>query len=96
MHIGKVVGNVVATRKDERLVGHKLLIVQPLSVCRGSIRPAGDTLVAIDAVGAGIGEMVVYVCGTPALRVAGSSGAPVDAAIVGIVDCVEAPAPPEE
>lgn len=81
-----VVGRVVATRKDEKLVGSKLLITQPLHVGKG---PAGRPIVAVDTVGAGIGEKVIFVTGSVAARVMADHLAPVDAAIVGIVDSVE-------
>jgi microcompartment protein CcmK/EutM len=86
MILGKVVGTVVATRKDERLVGSKLLLVQPLRP-DGSER--GDPLVAVDTVDAGAGEQVLVVSGSSARMAAGLADRPVDAAIVGIVDTVD-------
>ncbi len=82
MIIGKVVGSVVSTRKNENLVGNKFLIVQPLSSMKGQ----GNNLVAIDNVGAGIGEVVLVATGSAARIGCGMEQAPVDAAIVGIVD----------
>lgn len=81
MLVGKVVGSVVATRKNENLVGNKFLIVQPLESMADQKR-----IVAIDNVGAGIGEIVLVTQGSAARFVNGVSNAPVDAAIVGIVD----------
>jgi len=86
MFVAKVVGTVVATRKDESLVGLKLLVVQPLD---SKEQPWGQTLVAVDSVGAGVGETVLIVRGSPARIVLQNSNAPVDAAIVGIVDYME-------
>jgi len=83
MQIARVVGDVVATRKDENLVGLKLLIIQPLTPAR---EPAGRTLVAVDAVGAGVGEEVFFVRGKEASFPFYPVEAPVDAGIVGIVD----------
>ena len=86
MILGKVVGTVVATRKDERLVGSKLLLVQPVRP-DGSQR--GAPLVAVDTVEAGVGEHVLVVSGSSARMAAGLAERPVDAAIVGIVDTVD-------
>ena len=86
MILGKVVGTVVATRKDERLVGSKLLLVQPVQP-DGSAR--GASLVAVDTVDAGVGERVLVVGGSSARMAAGLTDRPVDAAIVGIVDTVD-------
>ena len=83
MHLAKVIGNVVATRKDDNLVGLTLLIVQPLTPER---QPAGRPLVAVDAVGAGVGEEVFFVRGKEASFPFYPVEAPVDAGIVGIVD----------
>ena len=81
MMIGTVVGSVIATRKNEKLVGQKLMIVRPLV----SMGNKGE-LVAIDNVGAGIGETVLVAMGSAARIGCGLESAPVDAAIVGIVD----------
>ena len=83
MQLGRVIGDVVATRKDERLHSIKLLIVQPLAP-DGS--PAGRPLVAADAVGAGVGEEVFFVRGKEASFPFYPAEPPVDAGIVGIVD----------
>ena len=85
MILGKVVGTVVATRKDERLAGSKLLLVQPVQP-DGS--PRGVPLVAVDTVDAGAGERVLVVSGSSARMAEGMTDRPVDAAIVGIVDTV--------
>lgn len=86
MILGKVVGTVVATRKDERLVGSKLLLVQPVRPDGSEER--GAALVAVDTVDAGAGEQVLVVSGSSARMAAGLADRPVDAAIVGIVDTV--------
>ena len=83
MQIGRVIGDVVVTCKDEALNGLKLLVVQPLTPGR---EPAGRTLVAADAVGAGVGEVVFFVRGKEASFPFYPIEAPVDASIVGIVD----------
>ncbi len=83
MQLALVVGDVVATRKDDSLAGIKLLIVQPLNHDR---RPVGHPLVAVDAVGAGVGEHVFFVRGKEASFPFHPAEPPVDAGIVGIVD----------
>jgi len=83
MHLARVIGHVVATRKDETLRGLKLLVVQPLTPER---EPAGRTLVAADAVGAGVDEIVFFVRGKEASFPFYPELPPVDAGIVGIVD----------
>ena len=83
MHIARVIGNVVVTRKDENLAGITLLIIQPLTPEREA---AGRTLVAVDSVGAGVGEEVFFVRGKEASFPFFPVEAPVDAGIVGIVD----------
>lgn len=87
MQIGRVVGTVVATQKNKKLHGAKLLLVQPLTL---DDRPRGVAVLAIDAVGAGIGEKVLVVIeGKAAGDALGRKAAAVDAAIIGIVDTVE-------
>lgn len=92
MIIAKIVGTVVATRKDERLVASKLLVARPLDP---SGKPDGNYLVAIDTVDAGFGETVLIVSGSSARMAAGLKDSPVDAAIVGIVDTIDIPADKE-
>ena len=81
MIVGKVVGSVVATRKNENLTGNKFLIVEPYNNMAGDGR-----IVAIDNVGAGIGEEVLVATGSAARIGCGVANSPVDAAIVGIID----------
>jgi ethanolamine utilization protein EutN len=83
MQLARVIGDIVATRKDEQLSGIKLLIVQPLSPDH---QPEGRPLVAVDAVGAGVGEEVFFVRGKEASFPFHPAEPPVDAGIVGIVD----------
>ena len=83
MQNARVIGEVVATRKDENLTGLQLLIVQPLNADR---QPAGKPLVAVDAVGAGAGEHVFFVRGKEASFPYLPDEPPVDAGIVGIID----------
>jgi ethanolamine utilization protein EutN len=84
--LAKVVGTVVATRKDDRLVSSKLLVARPLDP---SGKMDGNYLVAVDTVDAGFGETVLIVSGSSARMAAGLKDCPVDAAIVGIVDHVD-------
>ena len=83
MQLARVIGDVVMTRKDEHLNGIKLLLVQPLTAER---EPAGRPLVAVDSVGAGVGEEVFFVRGKEATFPFYPAEPPVDAGIVGIVD----------
>jgi len=84
MIIARVIGTVVATRKHENLVGSKIQVIQPLDP--RTEKPMGGTLVAVDAVGAGVGEMVFVVQGSGARQALGDDGCPVDATIIGIID----------
>ena len=83
MQIAKVIGTVVATQKHRKFEGAKLMLVQPLAPDR---QPAGRPLVAVDAIGAGIGEEVFFVRGKEASFPFHPAEPPVDAGIVGIVD----------
>lgn len=87
MVIGKVIGTVVATRKHERLVGGKIQIVQPLEP--RTMAPDGELFVAVDAVGAGVGEQVLVAQGSAARKAVDNEAAPVDATIVGIIDEID-------
>tara|TARA_B110000263_G_C14975287_1_gene358997 strand:- start:170 stop:442 length:273 start_codon:yes stop_codon:yes gene_type:complete len=87
MILARVVGTVVATRKDSRLVSFKLLVVQPIDP--RSKTGASNYSVAVDTVDAGVGETVLVVSGSSARMATGLKDRPVDAAIVGIVDAVE-------
>ena len=83
MQLARVIGDVVVTRKDENLTGRTLLILQPLGA-EGV--PAGRTVVAVDAVGAGVGETVFFVRGKEASFPFLPGEVPADAGVVGIVD----------
>jgi microcompartment protein CcmK/EutM len=86
MILAKIVGTVVATRKDERLVSSKLLLARPVDP---SGRVDGGYLVAVDTVDAGVGETVLIVSGSSARMAGGLKDCPVDAAIVGVIDEVD-------
>ena len=86
MILAKVAGTVVATRKDERLVSSKLLVVRPVDP---SGKAEGNYLVAVDTVDAGLGDTVLVVSGSSARMASGLKDCPVDAAIVGVVDHVD-------
>ena len=86
MHLARVVGDVVSTLKDAGLEGQKLLLVQPVSP---SDEPVGTAMLAIDAAQAGVGELVLVVReGRAAVAAVRRSAAPVEVAIVGVVDSV--------
>ncbi len=82
MIIGKVVGSIVSTRKSEKLIGNKFMLVEPVD----KMDAGAKQIVAIDNIGAGIGEIVMVALGSAARIGCGVPDAPVDAAIVGIVD----------
>ncbi len=84
MKTGKVIGNIWATRKEEKLAGLKLLVVQPINLLND--KPIEAPIVAADIIGAGVGEKVLYVGGSSARGAAGGPDIPVDATVVGIVD----------
>jgi ethanolamine utilization protein EutN len=87
MQVGRVVGTIVATQRNEKLEGTKLLLVQPTDP-RGADR--GQPVLAIDAVDAGIGDRVLLVNdGKAAITVLGKGVAAVDAAVVGVIDAVD-------
>jgi len=86
MQIARVIGTVVSTQKNKKFEGAKLMLVQPLNI---DDTPRGNALLAIDGVGAGVDEKVLVVLeGRAAGEALGKKGAPVDAAIIGIIDTV--------
>jgi ethanolamine utilization protein EutN len=89
MFVAKVIGNVVATQKDPKFQGMKLLLVQPYVTKDERLIASGSSIVAVDSVGAGIGECVLFTQGSSARLSPGMKDAPVDAVIVGIVDTIE-------
>jgi ethanolamine utilization protein EutN len=90
MLLAKIVGTVVATRKDPRLESSKLLVARGMDPLG---KPEGNYLVAIDTVDAGVGETVLIVSGSSARMASGLKDCPIDAAIVGIIDHIEMQAP---
>jgi ethanolamine utilization protein EutN len=87
VQIARVVGNVIATQKHRKFEGAKLLLVQPVTL---DDQPRGPALLAVDSVGAGVHEKVLVVIeGRAANDAIGAKGAPVDAAIIGIIDAVD-------
>jgi ethanolamine utilization protein EutN len=92
MFLAKVEGAVVSTKKDPGMDGRKLLMLRPQLVDEkdpGKFRPGANTIVAVDSLGAGIGEMVLFCQGSSARLATGLKEAPVDAVIIGIVDTVD-------
>jgi ethanolamine utilization protein EutN len=86
MQIARVIGTVVSTQKNKKFEGAKLMLVQPLNI---DDTPRGNALLAVDGVGAGVDEKVLVVLeGRAAGEALGKKGAPVDAAIIGIIDTV--------
>jgi microcompartment protein CcmK/EutM len=85
MYMGKVVGTLVSTRKEPELEGLKFLVVKG---CDFDGNPTGTSVIAVDAVGAGVGEVVLYASGSSARLTAVTKDRPVDATIMAIVDVV--------
>jgi ethanolamine utilization protein EutN len=91
MYLGKVIGSVVSTKKEESMKGRKLLMVRPMLVDPedpSRFKPGNNTIVAIDTLGAGEDELVMFAQGSSARQAEGLKSIPVDAAIVGLVDSV--------
>ena len=86
MLLGKITGTVVATRKESQLDGLRFLLVHELDT---DINPTGKMVVAVDSVGAGVGEVVLYASGSSARQTEATRDRPVDATIMAIVDVVE-------
>ena len=86
MKLAKVLGTVVATEKDAKLQGFKFLM---LGLWGHDNKPAGGSVVAVDAVGAGVGEMVLFASGSSARQTAATDNKPVDAVVMAIVDSWE-------
>jgi ethanolamine utilization protein EutN len=92
MFLARVEGSIVATKKDESLSGRKLLLVRPQLVDEKDptkFRPGANTIVAVDSVGAGEGELVMFCQGSSARLAPNLKDSPVDAVIIGIVDTVD-------
>ena len=91
MFIGRITGSLVSTQKVPSMIGHKLLIVEPLRVDekdQSSLKPTGRTFVVVDTVGAGEGEIVLCVQGSSARFTEHTKTLPIDAAVIGIIDTV--------
>ncbi len=91
MYLGKVIGSVVSTKKDESMRGRKLLMVRPMLIDPddpSKFKAGANTIIAIDTLGAGEGELVMLAQGSSARQANGLKEVPVDAAIVGLVDTV--------
>jgi ethanolamine utilization protein EutN len=92
MYVGRVTGSVVATQKVAAMVGHKLLIVEPYRIdekTRDRLVPTGRTFVVVDALGAGLDQMVMVCQGSSARLTPQTEKLPVDAVVIGIVDSVD-------
>jgi ethanolamine utilization protein EutN len=92
MFLARVIGSVVSTKKDEAMKGRKLVMLRPLLVDEAEpsrFRPGVNTVVAVDALGAGVDEVVLFCQGSSARQASGMKGLPIDAVVVGIVDTVE-------
>ena len=87
MIVGRVIGTVVCTQKDQRMEGVKLHVVQPVSM--SDLSPDGKPLVAVDTVGAGLGELVMVCAGSSARQTSRTVNTPTDASIMGILDTIE-------
>jgi ethanolamine utilization protein EutN len=92
MYLARVEGSVVSTKKEPAMNGRKLLLLRPQLVDEKDptqFRPGANTVVAVDSVGAGVGELVLFCQGSSARLAAGLKDAPVDAVVIGIVDAVD-------
>lgn len=92
MLLARVIGTVVSTKKDEAMQGRKLLLLRPLLVDEANptqFRAGTNTIVAVDSLGAGQDETVLFCQGSSARQAAGMQSLPVDAVVVGIVDSVD-------
>jgi len=87
MILAKVIGNVVSTHKEPKIEGIKFLLLEKINPT--TMQGKGDYLVAMDSVGAGVGEVVFFVAGSSSRMTAVTDGKPSDAAIVAIVDAIE-------
>ena len=87
MKVCRVIGNVVSTKKDENIIGFKLLIVQPVDMYE--FKPDGDPFVAVDAVGSGEGEIVLVVSGSSSRLTEMTKDRPTDATIQAIIDFIK-------
>ncbi len=92
MFLARVIGSVVSTKKDETMRGQKLLLLRPMLVDEAKpdqFRPGANTIVAVDTLGAGGDDLVLFCQGSSARQASGMKSLPIDAVVVGIVDTVE-------
>lgn len=92
MFLARVIGAVVSTKKDETMRGRKLLLLRPMLVDEANpaqFKPGTNTIVAVDTLGAGEGDLVLFCQGSSARQATGMKALPIDAAVVGLVDTVE-------
>jgi len=92
MLIARVIGSVVSSKKDELMKGQKLLLLRPLLVDESDpahLRPGTTTIVALDRLGAGLDEVVLFCQGSSARQASGMKTVPVDAVVIGIVDTID-------
>ena len=92
MFLARVIGAVVSTKKDETMRGRKLLLLRPMLVDEADpaqFRSGANTIVAVDSLGAGVDDLVLFCQGSSARQASGMKSLPIDAAIVGLVDTVE-------
>ncbi len=92
MFLARVIGSVVSTKKDEAMKGRKLIVLRPLLVDEANptqFRTGANTVVAVDTLGAGLDEVVLFCQGSSARQATGMKALPVDAVVVGIVDVVD-------
>jgi ethanolamine utilization protein EutN len=92
MFLARVIGQVVSTKKDDQMKGQRLLLLRPMLVDpedSSKFRPGQNTIVAVDTLGAGTGQMVLFCQGSSARQASGLKSKPVDAAVVGLVDSVD-------
>lgn len=85
MKLAKVTGTVTATRKDEKLIGCKLMLIQPITPDE---KKDGSVLIAVDTVGCGVNDIVMFVTGTASRLAARKPDSPLDVSVVGIVDTI--------
>ncbi|OLA83818.1 MAG: ethanolamine utilization protein EutN [Verrucomicrobia bacterium CAG:312_58_20] len=93
MFLARVIGKVVSSQKDDKLTGSKLLVLRPLTIedeKSPKFAEGKNTVVAVDNCGAGVGQLVLFAQGSSARQATGMKELPVDAAVIGLVDKVEA------
>jgi ethanolamine utilization protein EutN len=92
MFLARVIGSVVSTKKEETMRGRPLLLLRPMLVDEADptrLKPGANTIVAVDPLGAGTGDLVLFCQGSSARQATGLKQMPIDAAVVGLVDTVE-------